>query len=70
MTFFFSSSKSSCDSDIGNGFDVLSTTQHQSGLPTYKLVGGNNIDKNVRPRDVRINSQKVSLHFTTIDMPT
>ena len=60
--FLFFSSNSSCDSDIGNGLNALSTTQHQSGLPTYKLVG-DNIDKNIRPRDVRINSQTVSLHY-------
>ena len=60
--FLFFYSNSSCDSDIGNGLDALSTTQHQSGLPTYKLVG-DNIDKNIRPRDVRINSQTVSLHY-------
>ncbi len=53
--------QSSCSSS-NTSFDGEAEVVHNSNLPTDRIVG-DNIDKNVKPRDVRMDSQTVSLHY-------
>ena len=56
------SPRTTTDSSTQDNGVHLYATKPTSKVHTYKLVG-DNIDKNVKPRDMRIDSQTQSLHY-------